>query len=118
MDAGIVDTINRRDAQLIAQRLDRIDTDLGVQFPGEGKPWYRASMAATIMGENAATTSDRAGLVAMLAANTYGPIHFDGHPADEDWENFYAHLRAEILARRDPKTPLAETAETRLSAVV
>jgi hypothetical protein len=118
MDAGIVDTINRRDVELIAARLDRIDADLDERWPGIGKPWYVGGMAETIMGENDATDGDRAWLVAQLAAGTYSGIHFDGHPADEDWENFYTHFRAEILARRDPQTPHARAAEICPSGVV
>lgn len=118
MDAGIVDTINRRDAHLIAERLDRIDIGLDSRWPEVGKPWYLGAMAATIMGENDATDGDRAWLVAQLAACTHGGIHFDGHPADEDWENFYTHFRAAILARRDPESPHAGMAETRPGVVV
>lgn len=106
MDAGIADTINRRDVQLIAERFDEIDEQWG-----DGSYWQVSKMADTLMGEGPATTADRAWLVGALAACTPG-VHFDGAPAGCDWDNLFMHFRAEILARRDPKTPSVHAAET------
>jgi hypothetical protein len=111
MDAGIADTINRRDARLMALRLDTLDQETYLNyFSGVSTPWYRSPMADTLMGENAATNSDRAWLVGLLAAST-AHLAFDGTPADCDWDNLFTHLRAEILARRDPQTPPVREAE-------
>lgn len=99
MDAGTVDAINRRDVQLIAERLDNSD-EMFRAF----NSWHDGPIAETIMGENCATFADRDFLVACLAERTVG-VHFDGHPADCDWENLYSHFRAAILARRDPSNP-------------
>lgn len=115
MDAGIADTINRRDAQLIARKLDAVD--MNVALPGvTWLRWPHSAMADTMMAANAATESDRAWLVGALAARTPN-VTFDGSPADCDWENFYSHMRAEILARRDPKNPPAVPAEIRPGGV-
>lgn len=99
MDAGIADTINRRTAQQTAKHLDLNDFLAGLT----ADPWHNAPMAQTLMGENPASNADRAWLVGALAAKTPG-LHFDGTPADADWENLFTHFRAEILARRDPQT--------------
>jgi len=101
MDAGIADTINRLDVQKIAVRLDEVDAQLlpGMILP---VPWYRAAIAASLMDENDAHDADRAWLFGILASNTLG-LHFDGEPADGDWDNLYANFRAEIVARRDPE---------------
>jgi len=90
MDAGIADAINRRDAQLIAQRLDTYDDGV------IGKPWYRRPVADALMGDD---RNDRAWLISAWATRTPG-ISFDGAPADCDWDNLFAHFRAEILSRR------------------
>lgn len=119
MDAGIVDTINREDARKITARLDGIDAELG--YPTIA-PWYLAPMSRTLLG-GPGREADRAWFVGQLAALTPG-VRFDGFPADCDWDNFYGHLQAEILARRcrtadcDPETPPAEAAETQLGCVV
>jgi hypothetical protein len=114
MDAGIADTLNRRAVQAMVAHLDKFDIDLCANETG---PWYATRIADTLMGTNDATNADRAWLVGVIAQSTPG-LDFDGHPADCDWENFYSHLRAEILARRDPKTPPAVPAETRSGGVV
>jgi hypothetical protein len=106
MDAGIADTINRHAVQLMAMHLDRIDS-----LTKARRPWQEGSMAADLMGEEAtATDAGRAWLVGFLAART-PDLDFD-FPADCDWENLFSHFRAEILARRDPKTPPVHAAQT------
>jgi len=118
MDAAIADTINREDARKIAARFDQIDEHLlpGMLLP---EPWYNASMAQSLMGENDATNADRAWLVGQITTNIPG-LRFDGEPADGDWENLFTNIRAEIEARRarDPKTPPAQAAATQLGCVV
>ena len=106
MDSGIADTINRLVVQKIAEHLDRVDVDLCASEIG---PWYRVSVADTLMGTNDATNADRAWLVGVLAHGT-PDVDFDGHPADCDWDNLFTHFRAEILARRDPETPSVRAA--------
>ena len=101
MDAGIADTINRHAVRLMVAQLDRVDIDLCANEDG---PWYRVSLADTLMGTNDATNADRAWLVGVIAHGT-PDLDFDGHPADCDWENLFSHFRAEILARRDPQAP-------------
>jgi hypothetical protein len=118
MDAGIADAINREDARLIALAFDATDQPHAPYlYSYVPQPWYNGPMAATIMGENAATDGDRAWMLGSLASGIPG-VRFDGAPADCDWENFYTHLRAEITARRDPENPPAKVAETCLSGVV
>lgn len=98
MDAGIVDTINRQAASVVAKNLDRLDAAWEVE-----KPWHQATLSETFLSEDTSTDVDRAWYFGMLAARTPG-IDLDGIPADCDWENLFSHFRAEILARRDPKT--------------
>lgn len=130
MDAGIADTINRTDARRIAERMDEVDKAIlpGMLLP---KPWYRSSMAATLMEENNTSDLDRSWLVGSLSSTTVG-LHFDGQPAQCDWDNLFSHLRAEILSRREaelgrredtrqasnPQTPPAQAAVTQLGCVV
>lgn len=99
MDHGIVDAINRRDAQLITAWLDL--NDLGPEYTAE--PWYRSPVAATLMDERPGSTADRAWLIGTFAARVTG-IAFDGAPADCDWDNLFAHFRDEIIARRNNVT--------------
>jgi hypothetical protein len=113
MDAGIADTLNRRTAWRITTNLDVIDWFMGIlgdKTPEVGAPWYRAPIADTLMGTNAATSGDRAWLVGIFAARTPN-LGWDGHPADCDWDNLFSHFRAEILARRDPQSHPARAAE-------
>jgi len=109
MDAGIADTLNRHVVQLITRRLDQIDSGMDIE---PDRRWQFCHMAGSFMGENdSVSDGDRAWLFGMLAARTPG-VDFDGHPADCDWENLFSHFRAEILARRDPKTPSVRVAES------
>lgn len=108
MDAGIADTLNRHVVQLMVAQLDLFDIDLCATEEG---PWYRVSIADTLMGTNDATNADRAWLVGIIAHATPG-LDFDGHPADCDWDNLFSHFRAEILSRRDPQSPPVRAAET------
>ena len=114
MDAGIVDTLNRRDVALLVARLDVIDDDLrrGLLLPGDLKPWYHASIADTFLSTSETARSDQAWLFGSLVASIPG-IRFDGCPADCDWDNLFGHLRTEILSRRDrdPQNPPAGMAE-------
>lgn len=114
MDFDIVDTINRRDVTKITARLDALDLPA---YGGTGIPWYRAPMADTLMSETDGSRPDRAWLVGQLAERTPG-IAFDGAPADCDWDNLFAHFRAAILARRDPDSSPARTAETPVRGMV
>jgi hypothetical protein len=92
MDAGIADTLNRNAARTFAELLD-------VKYAHQPfDPWYHRTFSRTLMGENFTNAADRAWLVGRLAG-----AGFDG-PADEDWENFFSHLRAEIEARRSRDT--------------
>jgi hypothetical protein len=99
MTPGIADTLNRQTAQRLSTKADEIDAHLGFQ----NTPWYWSPIAATLMGES----SDRAWLVSALMCE-----HVEA--ADEDWENLFANIRAEIEARRtrDPRTPSVRAAET------
>lgn len=114
MDAGIADTINRRDVLLIAARLDALDLP---RYGATDTPWYLAPLADTLMDETDKTRGDRAWLIGALGANIPG-VAFDGEPAGGDWDNLYAHVRAAIEARRDPQTPPARAAGDLLVGVV
>jgi hypothetical protein len=113
MDAAIADTINRQDAQKVAAFLDRF----GVEFDGPNS-WYYGVEASALMSTHL-TSGEMAWLFARLAAGV-PDLHFDGNPADADWDNMFTHFRAEIQARRDraPKTPPAPAAKTQLGCVV
>lgn len=119
MDAGTADTINRRTAREIADHLDLTDWLLGVK-PGDpytGTQWHLSGMADAFLVADTATTSDCAWLLGALAVRA-SAIDWDGVPADCDWDNLFAHFREEISARRDPKAPQDEAAETCLANVV
>ncbi len=75
------------------------------------------------MSDDEATDADRAWLVGMLAprAGIYrdtstspagAGITWDSYPACGDWENLFGHIRAEILARRDPQPPSVHANES------
>ena len=98
MDAGTADAINRRDVQLITARLDNSDRMF------KANPWYEGPIGDAILADDPKDQGDRDFLIAVLAERTLG-VHFDGQPADCDWDNLYSHFRAEILARRDPDSP-------------
>jgi hypothetical protein len=104
MDAAIADTINRRDAWLLALHLD----DTGTTFDG-GKHWHLGIEASAFLSTTC-SSGEKAWLFSALAANVPG-LHFDGDPADCDWENLFSHFRAEILARRAPGTHCARVTE-------
>lgn len=104
MDAGIADTINRRDVELVARKLDGLDS-----FFSNETPWYQGVFADTVVAGSIAP--DRAWLFTILATGTPG-VAFDGTPADADWENLFSHFRAEILARRDPQAHPVRAAES------
>lgn len=99
MDPGIADTLNRQTARLIAGHLDSIDKHLGFTET----PWYVSPIAASLMGETAATDGDRAWLIGALYPRTQGRFPSDGYPADGDWEMLFGNIRAEILARREAR---------------
>jgi len=120
MDAAVVDTINRRDAYRIANHLDLLDWFngiLGDKTPEVGPPWFRRKASDALMSDDETQRTDRVWLVSVLAART-PDVAFDGAPADCDWDNLFSHLRSEILARRDPESPHAGTAETQRRVVV
>src|SRR5512143_1432421 len=96
MDAGIADTLNRRDARLIAEFLDALDARLS----GDRKPWYVGPMGAAFTTGDEASNGYRAWLIGKHAWRI-PELHFDDAPADADWENLFSHFRAEIQARRD-----------------
>lgn len=112
MNFGIMDVINRRVAQAVAQHMDLIDEQAPMEeiVAMTGKGWYDSPMSDTFMGTNDATDADRAWLFGMFAART-PDVDIDTIPADFDWENLFSAFRAEILARRDPSTCLACAAE-------
>lgn len=117
MDAGIIDTINRRDVAFVAARLDALDLPYYRGSCSPRLPWYRAPIADTLMSEDDSTRSDRAWLIGRLASGVPG-IAFDGEPAGGDWDNLYGHFRDAISARRDTETPQGEAAEDRRVGVV
>lgn len=98
MDAGIADTINRIFAEKLTAGLDEL-------YPRWHEP--QSPVAATLMRDS----SDRAWLVGFLV-QPIPDLSIDGAPADADWENLFSHIRAEILARRDPKTPPVHASES------
>lgn len=109
MDAAIADTINRRDAQVIAAHLDTLDLDWS-----NAGPWHDAPFADMLLGTQLSGNAERAWIFGFLAAGTRNvarEVAFDGAPADCDWENLFSHIRAEILARRDPKSHPVRAAE-------
>jgi hypothetical protein len=116
MNAGIASTINRHVAELITRQLDINDQGLAGLGTLTG-PWHLSPIADTLMGDNDSSDGDRAFLIGLFAARTPG-VNWDGHPADCDWEDLFSHFRAEVLARRNPKTPPADEAETPLCGVV
>lgn len=122
MDAGTADTINRHVAELITTHLDYMDREVRAlpelaELPFANKGWQHSGIALTLMGENDANDGERAWLIGLLAART-PDVAFDGHPADCDWDNLFSHFRAEILARRDPKTPHAVAAQSAVACGV
>ena len=107
MDTGTADTINRQDARKVASHLDLTDWFSGrVQT---GKPWF-LGLEAQVFLSKTASTGEQAWLFGFLAARV-SDLHFDGAPADCDWDALLSYMRAEILARRDPKSPLVHAAE-------
>jgi hypothetical protein len=106
MERDLVSSINRRDASLLADRIVYMD-----------ELWYDGELTAKLTDDTPATRSDRAWLIGQIAAGTPG-LHFDGCPADADWDGFFQHIRAEILARRAPRTPSVRVAETPCGMVV
>jgi hypothetical protein len=112
MDYGIVDSINRRDAQLLAEFLDALDTRLS----GDRQPWHLGPMGAAFM-DNDASDGYRAWLIGKHAWRIPA-LTFDGQPADGDWDNLFAHFRNAISARRDPEAPHARTGAIQPCGVV
>lgn len=108
MDAAIADTINRRDAWRLALHLDDYDEVVPTTVPG--KPWHLGIEAQAFLSSTV-SSGEKAWLFSTLAAKAPG-LHFDGDPADCDWENLFSHFRAEIVARRDPQTPSVRAAES------
>jgi hypothetical protein len=115
MDAGIADTINRRDVTIMCARLDAMDLPK-YRLPTV-LPWYRWAEADALMSTDDRTRADRAWIVGRFASQTPG-LTFDGAPADCDWDNLFQHFRDAIRARRDPKTPPAGAAQIQPSGVV
>lgn len=105
MDSDIASAINRQTARLVAEHLDELDI-----AHANLTPWHLAPIAATFLGDNAATNADRAWLFGLVAAGLTAGL-WDGEPADADWDGLFSDLRAEIVARRDPRTSLAHVAE-------
>jgi hypothetical protein len=103
MDAAIADTINRLDAQKVASHLDLLDW-----FKG-GPPWHLGIEAQAFLS-NTCGSGEKAWLFGALAAGVPN-LHFDGDPADCDWDGLFTHFRAEVLARRD-EAPLVHANES------
>jgi len=97
MDAGIADTLNRTFAQKLTTGLDTL-------YPRWHEPL--SPVAATLLGEG----PDRAWLVGFLV-QPIPDLEIDSVPAGADWENLFSHIRAEILARRDPQSHPVYAAE-------
>lgn len=104
MDFGVADTINRIFAKKLTDGLDEL-------YPRWHEP--QSPVAATLMGDS----SDRAWLVGFLV-QPIPDLEIDSTPADEDWDNLFSHLRAEILARREPENPTREVGRDPAGAVV
>lgn len=147
MDAGVADTINRRDVALIVAHLDaldlpkyndrRNDCDCVHCSPhldarhGNGcgghhcrgtcamprYPWYLKAAADIMLRTDDGTRPDRAWWVGLWASQV-PTVAFDGAPADCDWDNLFQHFRDAILARRNPETPPARAAENCPGGVV
>lgn len=111
MDAGIADTINRADAHKVAKHLDLADW-----LSGHTNPWH-TRVEADVFFSPTCPSGEKAWFFGALAAGV-PDLHFDGDPADCDWDNLFSHMRAEVLARRDPETPHARAAETQPCGVV
>lgn len=107
MDASLANDINRRDARLMAEYLDRYDAEY--LLPGQPE-WAESITADMVMTDNPEGAAARAWFVGTLGARTPG-VYFDGAPADCDWDNLYSHLRAEIAARRAPQPPSVRAPE-------
>lgn len=103
MDAGIADTINRRDARLIADRVYLADA-----FTGD------TGLADVFLSDDRAR---KAWLLGRMAPGIPG-LSFDGAPADADWDSLFSNIESLILIRRDPKPPHARSAATRPGVVV
>lgn len=102
MDDAIVDTINRHDAEKVAKHLD-------LTAWLRGKPnWHDGPEAQAFLSPTV-SSGQKAWLFGFLAAGV-PDLHFDGDPADCDWENLFGNFRAEIEARRDPQSPHARAA--------
>lgn len=114
MDAGIADTLNRRDVVIITARLDALDLP---RYTGTHGPWHLGPMADILMSDDDATRSQRAWIVGQITLNARG-IRFDGEPAGGDWDGMFRYLREAIASRRDPKIPHGEAATNRLAGVV
>ena len=113
MDAGTADTLNRRDAALMVARADAIDLFLSDKL-SDFTPWHLSRVADMLLNDADALRPDKAWTVGHMAAGIPG-LHFDGEPADGDWDNLFSHIRAEIEARRNPRdsdSSLACAAET------
>lgn len=100
MDAAVVETINRLDAARIAKHLDLTDWLNGIV--GSGAPWFRRIEADAFFSATVGS-GELAWLLGALAAGVPG-LHFDGEPADADWDGLFSHFRAEIQDRRDRKS--------------
>jgi len=116
VNPGAADAINRRDVTFMVAKLDALH-HRALKITPAAKPWWNDNMADVIMREDDAIRPDQAWIIGHLAAGIPG-IAFDGCPADCDWDNFFQHFRAAILARRDPKTPHAKVAENAPCGVV
>jgi len=103
MDPAIADAINRHDAQTLAKHLDLVDWLKAKQ------PWHLGIEANAFLSSTI-SSGELAWLFGLLAAGVPN-LHFDGDPADCDWQNLFTHFRAEIVARRDPQIPLVYAAE-------
>lgn len=111
MDAGVADTLNRIDAQLMARKMDSADRFQQIRRPFL-TAWYTRHYADMIVANAPQSRADIAWFIGTLAGRTPDVQFRDGIPAgDADWDNLISHFRAEILARRDPKSHPACAAE-------
>lgn len=116
MDAGTADTINRLDVALLVAHLDALDTRL-TRLTGDRKPWHLGPFGEAFLSDHPSDSSYKAWLIGRHAWRI-PDLHFDGAPADCDWDNFFGHVRTAILTRRADRNPPATEAENRCGSVV
>lgn len=100
MDAGIEDTLNRVDAEKIAQWCDRQAVINMVLGGTGGMHWYNSPWAIQfITAPNEALIPDMTAL-AQAVGEHEGLSFSDGYPAGANWDAFIDWFRVQITKRR------------------